>query len=215
MPDNKKNPKAKRIPTVEETNAALEKEFAGPDSKEKDPLPKSGSELLESPMQTSPSKAEKVEETLSEVNAMGSENRPLHEPKGSYFPTDSVETDENARKIRRNLCWDSEKRFQNPPLLLDDLKELGMCGDLSEDHGFVTLSFKDAQRLVTHMRMSEIILNERIQNKSKAKLENLKSQINASNGTNVSALLEQLEKVKATLAQKHSFHSVERSVMSP
>ena len=38
MPDNKKNPKAKRIPTVEETNAALEKEFAGIDSKGKDPL---------------------------------------------------------------------------------------------------------------------------------------------------------------------------------
>ena len=74
MPDNKKNPKTKRTPTVEETNAALEKEFAGTDSKGKDPLPESGSELLESPMQTSPSKAEKVEETLSEVNAMGSEN---------------------------------------------------------------------------------------------------------------------------------------------
>ena len=38
MPDNKKNPKAKRTPTVEETNAALEKEFAGIDSKGKGPL---------------------------------------------------------------------------------------------------------------------------------------------------------------------------------
>ena len=100
-------------------------------------------------MQTSPSKAEKVEETLSEVNAMGSEKRPLHEPKGSYFPIDSLETDENTRKIRANLLRDSEKRFQNPLLLLDDLKGLGMCGDLSDDHGFVTLSFKDAQRLIT------------------------------------------------------------------
>ncbi len=33
MPNNKNNPKAKRTPTVEETNAALEKEFAGIDSK--------------------------------------------------------------------------------------------------------------------------------------------------------------------------------------
>ena len=187
----------------------LEKEFAEQNSKAEESPPKEGeSKALDEAMQTSPSKAEKVEEILSEVNAMRSDKRPLHEPKGSYFPTDSLETDENARKVRTNLFWNSEKRFQNPPLLLDDLKELGMCGDLSEDHGFVTLSFKDAQRLVTHMRMSEIILNERIQNKSKVKLENLKSQINASNGTNVSALLEQLEKVKATLAQKHSFHSV-------
>ena len=208
MPDNKKNPKPRML-SVEETNAMLEKEFAEQNSKAEESPPKEGeSKALDEAMQTSPSKTEKVEEILSEVNAMGSDKRPLHEPKGSYFPTDSLETDENARKVRTNLFWNSEKRFQNPPLLLDDLKELGMCGDLSEDHGFVTLSFKDAQRLVTHMRMSEIILNERIQNKSKVKLENLKSQINASNGTNVSALLEQLEKVKATLAQKHSFHSV-------
>ena len=116
MPNDKNNPKAKRIPTVEETNAAVEKEFAEKDSKGKDPLSKSGSEALESSMQTSPSKAEKVEETLSEVNAMGSEKRPLHEPKGSYFPTDSLETDENTRKVRTNLLRDSEKRFQNPLL---------------------------------------------------------------------------------------------------
>jgi hypothetical protein len=47
MPNNKNNPKTKRIPTVEETNAALEKEFAGIDSKGKDPLSESGSEALE------------------------------------------------------------------------------------------------------------------------------------------------------------------------
>jgi hypothetical protein len=56
--------------------------------------------------------------------------------------------------------------------------------------------------------MSEIILNERIQNKRKVKLEFLKAQINAANGNNVPALLEQLEKAKAALAQKHSFQSV-------
>ena len=64
MHNNKKNPKAKRIPTVEETNAALEKEFAGIDSKGKDPLSESSSKALESSMQTSPSKAEKVGETF-------------------------------------------------------------------------------------------------------------------------------------------------------
>ena len=89
-----------------------------------------------------------------------------------------------------------------------------MCGDLSDDHGFVTLSFKDAQRLTTHMRMSEVILNERIRNKSKAKLETLKAQINASNGTNVSALLEQLEKVKTTSRKNTPSTRLERSVTS-
>ncbi len=113
MPNDKNNPKAKRIPTVEETNAALEKEFAGIDSKGKDPLSKSGTEALESSMQTSPSKAEKIEETLSEVNAMGSEKRPLHEPKGSYFPTDSLETDENTRKVRTNLLRTQKDGFKS------------------------------------------------------------------------------------------------------
>ena len=157
MPNNEKNSKP-RILSVYETNAMLEKEFAEQNPKAEELPPKEGeSKALDEAMQTSPSKAEKVEEILSEANAMGSDKRPLHEPKGSYFPTDSWETDENAKKIRRNLFWNSGKRFQNPLLLLDDLKELGMCGDLSEDHGFVTLSFKDAQRMVTHMRMSEII----------------------------------------------------------
>jgi hypothetical protein len=85
---------------------------------------------------------------------------------------------------------------------------LGMCGDLSDDHRLITMPFEDAHRLVTTMRMSEIILNERIQNKIKVKLGFLKAQINAANGNNVSALLGQLEKAKAALAQKHSFQWV-------
>ncbi len=99
--------------SVEETNAMLEKEFAEQGSKAEESPPKEGeSKALESSMQTSPSKAEKVEETLSEVNAMGSEKRPSHEPKGSYFPTDSLETDENTRKVRTNLLRDSENGFK-------------------------------------------------------------------------------------------------------
>ena len=122
MHNNKKNPKAKRIPTVEETNAALAREFAEQDSKEKDPLSESGSKALESSVQSNSSEAEKAGEMASEVNAMGSDGRPLHEPKGIYFPTDSHETDENAKKLlTRHIC-DSEKRFQTPPLLLDDLR---------------------------------------------------------------------------------------------
>ena len=113
MPDNKKNPKPRML-SVEETNAMLEKEFAEQNPKAEELPPKEGeSKALDEAMQTSPSKAEKVEETLSEVNAMGSEKRPLHEAKGSYFPTDSLETDENTRKVRTNLLRDSEKRFQN------------------------------------------------------------------------------------------------------
>jgi hypothetical protein len=58
------------------------------------------------------------------------------------------------------------------------------------------------------MRMAEIILNERIQNKRKVKLELLKAQLDAGDCNNTSALLVQLERAKAALAQKYSFQSV-------
>jgi hypothetical protein len=123
MPNSKNNPKSKHKPTVEETNAALAKEFAEPDSKEKDPLSESGSDALELSRQSNSSEAEKAGEMASEVNnAIGSDGRPLHEPEGIYFPTDSQETDENAKKLITRLFRDSEKRIQNPPLLLHDLK---------------------------------------------------------------------------------------------
>ncbi len=70
------------------------------------------------------------------------------------------------------------------------------------------MSFEDAHRLTMTMRLAEAVLNERIQNKRKAKVEFLSAQISAANGDNVSTLLEQLEKAKTALAQKHSFQSV-------
>ena len=99
-----------------------------------------------------------------------SDERPLHEPGGiSSFPTDSQETDENTLRLLTKFARDSQKRFQNPPLLLDDLRGLGMCGDLSEDHRHVTMSFEDAHRLTMTMRLAEAVLNEKIQKNGKLK----------------------------------------------
>jgi hypothetical protein len=159
-------------------------------------------------MQSSSVEAEKAEEFVSNGTTIGSDGRPLREPEGTYFPADSHETDENARKFLTKLKRDSKKRIENPPLLLDDLRELGMYGELSEDQCHVTMPFEDVHRLVTTMRMAEIILNERIQNKRKAKLELLKAQLNASNCNNMPALIAELEKTKAALLQKYSFQSV-------
>jgi hypothetical protein len=53
-------------------------------------------------------------------------------------------------------------RFQDRPLLLQGLKELGMAGDLSDDCQYLTMPFEDVHRLVTTMRMAEVILNERV-----------------------------------------------------
>jgi hypothetical protein len=98
MPNNKKNPGNKpRIPSIKETSAELSKEFAEQDPKAEDLPPKEGdSKALDASMQTSSSVAEQQEEIVSEGTAIGSDGRPLREPKGTYFPADSHETDENA-----------------------------------------------------------------------------------------------------------------------
>jgi hypothetical protein len=51
-------------------------------------------------------------------------------------------------------------RLQDRSLLLEDLKGLGMAGDLSDDGQHLTMAFEDVHRLVTTMRMAEVILNE-------------------------------------------------------
>ncbi len=187
--------------SVEETNAALDKEFAEQSSKAEDLPPNQGeSKALDESMQSSSVAAEKA--------SVGSDGRPLLDPKGVYFPDDSHETDENARKSLSRISRDSEKRFQNPPLLLEDLRGLGMYGELSEDQSHVTMLFKDVHRLVTTMRMAETILNERIRTKRKTKLEFLKAQLDAGDCDNMTALLVELERAKAALAQKYSFQSV-------
>ncbi len=68
--------------------------------------------------------------------------------------------DSRAQKVLRELGRFRDSRTQNSPLLLDDLKELGMVGELSEDSKFVIMSFEDCQRLVMTMRMTELILND-------------------------------------------------------
>ena len=208
MPNNKRNTRSRML-TVEESNAALEKEFAQQSSQAADPPPPRGeSEASDELSQSSSAAAEKTEEIFSDGAAVGSDGRPLLDTKGSYFPGNSHEADKNASKFLIQTSRDSDKRTENPSLLLEDLRGLGMYGELSEDQGHVTMPFKDVHRLVTTMRMAEVILNERIQNVRKAKLELLTAQLDASDCENTSALLVQLERAKAALAQKYSFQSV-------
>ena len=159
-------------------------------------------------MQASSVPADKTEEIAPDVSAFGSDQRPLRETPGKLLPSDSHETDQNAESFRTKIARDSKKRKENPPLLLDDLRELGMYGELSEDQRHITMPFEDVHRLVTTMRMTEVILNERIQNKRKAKLEFLRSQLDASECNNMPALLTELERTKAALKQKYSFQQV-------
>jgi hypothetical protein len=70
------------------------------------------------------------------------------------------------------------------------------------------MAFEDVHRLVTTMRMAEVILNERVQTRRKAKMTQIKSQLDAEHCPNMSALLAELEKAKTTLTQKYSFRSI-------
>jgi hypothetical protein len=70
------------------------------------------------------------------------------------------------------------------------------------------MPFEDVHRLVTTMKMAEVILNERIQARRKAKLDDIKFQLNAEHCPNMKALLVERERAKYELTRKHSFQSV-------
>jgi hypothetical protein len=96
---------------------------------------------------------EESREVSSEEQTLGSDGRPLFEPKGIYFPTDSHETDERAKRVLADLQREQKSRVQNPSLLLNDLRKLGMYGELSDDNYHINMPFEDLHRLVTTMRI--------------------------------------------------------------
>jgi hypothetical protein len=87
--------------------------------------------------------------------------------------------DKHADKILTDLKRESNSRLQNPSLLLEDLRVLGIFGELSDDGRYFTMPFEDVHCLVTTMRMAELILNDRVQRTRKAELERIKSQLDA------------------------------------
>ena len=210
MPNGKKNTGKKTgLLSVEETNAMLAKELADDALKEQGSPPKSAApKAPEEPHPKAVSEEDQVGSSASTGLGLGSDGRPLREPEGSIFPTDSHESDETAKKLLTSLEREMNSRFQDPSQLLDDLKELGMVGDFSHDLRHISLPFEDVHRLVTTMRMAELILNERVQTRRKAKMAKIKAQLDEAHCPNMSALLVELEKAKQSLTQKHSFHSI-------
>jgi hypothetical protein len=89
----------------------------------------------------------------------------------SFVPPDCQESEDNAQKILENLQRDRDSRVQNHSLLHDDLRELGMFGELSEDNNYTSMPFEDVHRLVTTMKMANVILNERVQARRKPSLK--------------------------------------------
>ncbi len=75
------------------------------------------------------------------------DGRPLLEPEGFYFPSDSHETDDRAKRILVDLQRQREQksRVQNPSLLLDDLRELGTMASFQR---IVAMSFYRSKKYI-------------------------------------------------------------------
>ena len=97
---------------------------------------------------------EKAWKASSEEQQVGLDGRYLFEPAGRVFPTDTHETDDRAKKVLADLQREQKSRAQNPSLLIDDLKELGVYGELSDDNCYINMPFEDVHRLVMTMRMA-------------------------------------------------------------
>ena len=80
----------------------------------------------------------------------------------SSFPADDSDMNPRNKRVLKELGRYQDSRTQNPPLLLQDLKEMRMFGELSENNKFITMSFEDVHRLVTTMKMTELILNDTV-----------------------------------------------------
>jgi hypothetical protein len=212
MQNDKTNPAAlPLVPSVDETTAMLEKEEAEQDAKMQGSSPQGvESTAFNASMQEKPSGDEKSRETSSEERPVGPDGRYLFNLTGTVFPTDTYETDARAKKVLTDLQREQQSRLQNPSLLVDDLKELGMYGELSDDNNYINMPFEDVHRLVMTMRMAELILNDRIQSKRKDKMAQIKAQLDADCGHNTAALLAEFhrDRAKYALIQKHSFRSV-------
>ena len=143
MPNGKKNTGKKTgLLSVEETNAMLAEELADDALKEQGSSPKSGEpKAPEEPHPKAVSEEDQVGSSTFTELGLGSDGRPLHEPEGSIFPTDSHESETTAKKLLTGLQHEMNSRFQDRSLLLQDLQELGMVGDFSHDERYISLPF--------------------------------------------------------------------------
>jgi hypothetical protein len=198
---NKSNSRTRRVPSVEETTVAITAEqerqetanSLSQDDKStsfKNPNQSSSSVNLEKPYDDS---SYEQSEGRGKQAAYSDQDVPL-------VPRNCQKTDERAQKILGNLQRVRETRVQNRPLILEDLKELGMYGELSDD--------QDVHRLVTTMKMANVILNERVKDRRRAKIDEIRKELDAEHCPNMQSLLAELEKARHELTLNHSFQTM-------
>jgi hypothetical protein len=164
MLNDKTNPSASSlIPSVDQTTAMLEREGTEQDKKMQESSPQGVESTTYIAMYANQvTRGRKSAEASSGEHPVGPDGRYLFDLPGRYFPTNTHETDDRAKRVLADLQREQQSRVQNPSLLIDDLKELGMYGELSDDNCHINMPFEDVHRLVTTMRMAELILNDRI-----------------------------------------------------
>jgi hypothetical protein len=213
MQNNKKSStsRSRRVPSVEETTAAI---TAEQDLEEAANSLSQGdkSDTFENLNQSSSSvnleRSHDFSNDQSEDQGKYAAYSDQAEPAEPLVPRNCQETDERAQKILDNLQRGRESRIRNHSLILEDLKELGMYGELSEDQNYVTMAFEDVHRLVTTMKMANLILNERVKDRRRAKIDEIKEELDAEHCPNMRALLGELEKAQYELALTHSFQTM-------
>ncbi len=105
----------------------LEKDEAEQDAKMQVSSPQGvESTAFNASMQQKSSVDENSREASSEERPVEPDGRYLSDLPGRCFPTDTHETDARAKKVLADLQREQQSRVQNPSLLIDDLKELGM-----------------------------------------------------------------------------------------
>jgi hypothetical protein len=123
------------VPSVDKTTAMLEKEESERDARMQGSPPTSvESAAFNASMHQKSSVDERSQGASLVEQQVGPDGRYLFEPIGRVFPTDTQETDDRAKKVLADLLREQKSRLQNPSLLVDDLKELGMYGELSENN---------------------------------------------------------------------------------
>ena len=136
MQNDKTNPLPSPLdPSVDQTTAMLGKEESKQDAEMQGSSPASvESAAFTASLQQKSPVGERSQGTSSMEQQVGPDGRYLFEPTGRVFPTDIQETDDRAKKVLADLLREQKSRLQNPSLLVDDLKELGMYGELSENN---------------------------------------------------------------------------------
>jgi hypothetical protein len=162
MQNDKKNLKAssREIPRVKKTTVAIIAEQER--QKAAESLPQSDeSVVFESSKQSSSSKNVETPQDFSNDRSKDHGKQPARGVLGEAYiplvPVDCQETNDRAMRILEDLQHDNYSRVPNHFLLIDDLKELGMLGELPEDSNYISMPFEDVRHLAAAIKMAEAI----------------------------------------------------------